>query len=102
MQHRLLRNCHYGHGALDWIEVLAPRDLTKRRLRFVHDDVLEPDVSIGTHTHSEDEKYYYIISGNGTDHPVSAGNITAVHLGGTHGLINNGDKDLRVIVFCIC
>ena len=38
---------------------------------------------------------------DGTDHPVSAGDITAVYPGGTHGLINNGDEDLRVIVFCI-
>ena len=108
MQHRPLENCHHGHGALDWTEVLAPRDLPGRHLRFVHDDVLEPGVSIGTHTHSEDEEYYYIISGSGmmhldgTDHPVSAGDITAVYPGGTHGLTNNGDEDLRVIVFCIC
>ena len=61
MQHRPLENCHHGRGALDWTEVLAPRDLPGRRLRFVHDDVLEPGVSIGTHTHSEDEEYYYII-----------------------------------------
>ena len=46
----------------------APRDLPERRLRFVHDDVLKPGVSIGTHTHSEDEEYYYIISGSGMMH----------------------------------
>jgi len=108
MQHRLLENCHHGRGALDCIEVLAPRDLPERRLHFVHDDVLKPGVSIGTHTHSEDEEYYYIISGSGmmhldgTDNLVSVVDITAVYPGGTHSLTNNGDEDLRVTVFCIC
>lgn len=108
MRQQPLPNCHDGQGALDWCEVLAPGDLPARRLRFVHDDVLAPGVSIGVHAHRDDEEYYYILSGSGTmhldgvEHSVSAGDITAVYPGGVHGLVNDGDQDLRVIVFSIC
>lgn len=107
MRRAPLPNCHDGQGELDWCEVLAPNDITTGRLRFVHDDVLAPGVSIGIHAHREDEEYYYIVSGSGTmhldgvEHPVSAGDITAVYPGGAHGLVNDGNEALRVIVFSI-
>jgi hypothetical protein len=39
MRHEPLENCHDGEGALDWKEVLAP------------------GVSIGIHSHKDDEEY---------------------------------------------
>ena len=107
MRHEPLENCHDGKGALDWKEVLAPGDLKNRRLNFVHDDVLAPGVSICVHAHQSDEEYYYILSGKGTmsldgeDFRVGAGDITAVYPGGAHGLLNDGDEDLRVLVFSV-
>ncbi|MGY8826167.1 MAG: cupin domain-containing protein [Candidatus Latescibacterota bacterium] len=89
MRHEPLENCHDGEGALDWKEVLAP------------------GVSIGIHSHKDDEEYYYILAGAGTmsldgeDFRVAAGDITAVYPGGDHGLLNDGDQDLRVLVFSI-
>jgi mannose-6-phosphate isomerase-like protein (cupin superfamily) len=107
MRHEPLENCHDGEGALDWKEVLAPDNLKDRHLNFVHDDVLAPGVSIGIHSHKDDEEYYYILAGAGTmsldgeDCRVAAGDITAVYPGGEHGLLNDGDQDLRVLVFSI-
>ena len=107
MMRKPLGKCHGGKGALDWIGVLGKEDLKDRRLNFIHDDVLTPGVSIGKHKHTEDEEYYYVVSGNGTmtlDEQrieVAPGDITAVFSGGIHGLENTGSVDLRVIVISV-
>ena len=107
MPRKPLPECHGGKGALDWIEVLGNEDTRGRHLRFVHDDILPPNTSIGVHRHKHDEEYYYIISGRGVmtldgeRFEVEAGDITAVYPGGTHGLENNTDKDLRILVVSV-
>lgn len=98
--------CHDGAGALDFTVVLSDDDLEGRHLKFIHDDVLAPGVSIGVHTHADDEEYYYIVEGEGTmtldgeTFAVRAGDIAAVFPGGQHGLANTSDADLRIIVVC--
>lgn len=102
-----LERCHGGEGALDWTTGLDGKDLPGRRLRFVHDDVLAPGVSIGFHEHAEDEEYYYVVTSSGTmqlderQFDVSAGDIAAVYPGGRHALANNSVEDLRIIVFSV-
>ena len=98
--------CHDGVGALDFTVVLGDDDLKGRHLKFIHDDTLAPGVSIGVHTHADDEEYYYIVAGEGTmtldgeTFTVRAGDIAAVFPGGQHGLANTSDADLRIIVVC--
>jgi len=99
-----LPNCHDGSGVLDFTAVLDGLDLLGRRLAFLHDDILDPGVSIGEHHHDHDEEYYYIISGQGTmqldgvRHAVGPGDVSAVFPGGRHGLENTGDQPLRILV----
>jgi gentisate 1,2-dioxygenase len=100
-------NCHDGIGAIHWLGVLDGNDPGGKLVKFVHDDVLPPDTSIGIHTHADDQEYYYIISGSGVmtldgeKHDVHAGDITVVLPGGQHGLENRSDQDLRIIVFSV-
>ena len=107
MPHCPLSACHGGDGDLDWVGVLGDNDLADRRVKFVHDDVLAPGVSIGLHEHSDDEEYYFIVSGSGTmtlnDErvDVSDGDIAAVFPGGKHALENTGNGPLRIIVFSV-
>jgi oxalate decarboxylase/phosphoglucose isomerase-like protein (cupin superfamily) len=102
-----LLNCHDGAGALDFTVVLQGADLPGRRLKFIHDDILAPGVTIGLHTHDDDEEYYYILEGHGVmaldgeRFEVNAGDIAAVYPGGEHGLENNSDIDLHMIVVCV-
>ena len=104
-----LLNCHDGNGALDWIRVLDEADpvLHGSQLRFIHDDILPPGATIGVHMHTDDEEYYYILSGqgvmilDGVRHTVHAGDITAVYPGGSHGLENISRDDLRILVLCV-
>ena len=104
MTRRPLPECHGGRGALDWTEVLGGVVQAGRRLAFLHDDVLPPGVSIGVHRHEDDEEYYYILAGRGTmtldgeRFLVAAGDVTAIFPGGSHGLENDSDADLRVLV----
>ena len=107
MPRQPLGNCHDGEGALDWIVVLDRSNPNDGSLNFLHDDILAPGVSIGLHKHTDDEEYYYIVSGTGVmtlDQErveVKAGDITAVFPGGEHGLENTGSEDLRIIVISV-
>lgn len=104
MPQKPLSECHEGKGALDWVGVLGGEQLEGRQLRFIHDDVLPPGVTIGVHEHKGNEEYYYIVSGkgimtlDGEEFEVGPGDVTAVFPGGSHGLDNRSDEDLRVIV----
>jgi uncharacterized RmlC-like cupin family protein len=107
MERKPLAACHDGHGALDWINVVEKKEAGSRKLNFLHDDILKPGVSIGEHRHEHDEEYYYFLSGrgtmmlDGTRCQVEAGDLAAVFPGGTHGLVNDGDEDMRIIVFSV-
>lgn len=102
-----LPKCHGGRGAVDWTDVLSGPAVAGRKLNFLHDDILKPGVTIGVHRHDSDEEYYYIVSGHGVmtldgkDHEVGPGDIAAVFPGGSHGLVNDSEEDMRIIVFSI-
>ncbi len=100
-------NCHGGLGDLDWTCVLGREQTRGKRLRFIHDDVLAPGVTIGVHSHRSGEEYYYIVSGRGVmtldgeRFEVESGDVAGVFPGGTHGLENNSDEDLRMIAIYV-
>jgi len=98
-----LERCHGGAGTLDFTVVMDGRECDGQKLRFLHDDVLPPGASIGVHEHTHEE-HYYVLSGRGTmtldgrTFPVAPGDIASVYAGGSHGLLNDGDQPLRLIV----
>lgn len=104
---RDLDRCHDGNGAIHWIGVLDSNDPGGKSVQFVHDDILPPGSTIGVHRHSGDQEYYYIVSGcgvmtlDGQEHDVASGDITVVFPGGTHGLANRSEQDLRIIVISV-
>lgn len=105
MNDQPIARCHDGQGALDALRVLEGPRQRSLHLKFMHDDVLPPGASIGVHRHA-DEEYYYILEGrgamtlDGVTYPVTAGDVAAVLPGGEHGLANDSDKPLRIIVVC--
>jgi len=107
MARKPLHECHGGKGALDWTLIVGRDELHGRHLNFVHDDVLEPGVSIGRHLHHTDEEYYLVVEGHGTmtldDRriPVGPGDMTGVFPGGSHSLENTGTTNLRVLVISV-
>ena len=103
-----MAHCHEGNGTIKFCDISnGLQELTSRCLNFLHDDILPPGSSIGEHRHEDDEEYYYILSGSGVmtldgeRYPVTAGDLTAVFPGGTHGLANTGSDDMRIIVVSV-
>ena len=83
--------CHHGRGAGHWTGVLDGEAPGGKRLRFIHDDILPPGTSIGIHRHTNDQEYYYVVSGggimtlDGQEYEITAGGVAAVLPGGYHG-----------------
>ncbi|MFE5318108.1 cupin domain-containing protein [Paenibacillus sp. NPDC056579] len=102
------QNCHGGKGPFqlkDLIQAVSSSD--KQYIKFIHDDIIPPGSTFGYHQHKSDapvEEWYYCISGqgimelDGKQYEMSAGDISVCRANGSHGLINNGPEDLRIIV----
>lgn len=72
---------------------------------FLDFTILPAGGDIGVHTHEADnEEIYVVISGRGLMHldgewfEVEAGHVIVNRPGGTHGLKNIGDAELRLVV----
>jgi mannose-6-phosphate isomerase-like protein (cupin superfamily) len=98
-----LKNCHDGVGTLPNVTLFEDRDF-EANIRFLNYTVLPPDTSIGEHKHGNDQELYIILEGQGlmtTDgetKEVRAGDVIVNRPFGTHGLVNNGEENLRILV----
>lgn len=69
--------------------------------------VLEPGCEVGYHAHIGDTETYYIVEGegiyndNGEVIKVKAGDVTFCDEGQSHGLINDGDVNLRMVALIL-
>jgi mannose-6-phosphate isomerase-like protein (cupin superfamily) len=95
--------CHDGNGTLSLHSVIASGD-SDHALLFVHDDILPAGVSIGEHRHEGTEEVYFVLDGHGTlimDHQPSAvgpGDVSLCKSGHSHGIVNTGKTEMRLIV----
>src|SRR5438874_242820 len=90
--------------------ILAARVLERsprEPIRFIDLVVVPPRAGIGLHTHGlDDEELYIVIDGaalvtmDGQVSRVSAGDVLVNRPGGSHGLENDGDLPLRMVVVC--
>jgi mannose-6-phosphate isomerase-like protein (cupin superfamily) len=103
MEREAIENCHEGSGLLDCTTVLTKGD-SELGIQFMHDDLLEPGATIGEHLHGDSEEVYFVVEGRGTlimdgeESPVGPGDVSVVSPGHSHGLINNPDLPMRLIV----
>jgi mannose-6-phosphate isomerase-like protein (cupin superfamily) len=93
---------HGGEREISFARVLARN---RGSLRFIDLSVLGPGADIGCHTHEPDnEELYVVVSGkglmtlDGQQFEVGPGHVILNRPGGTHGLRNIGDEELRIVV----
>ena len=99
-----LQVSHAGNGLVKSVKLFdAPEFSTN--LSFINYSELSPGTSIGYHEHGDDEEVYVILEGkgvmtvNGQSRPVSAGDVILNKPGWSHGLENDSDADLGILVF---
>lgn len=103
MEKKIFGRCHDGEGEIEASIVFQEGDL-KYAISFMHDDIIPPGTSIGEHKHADSEEIYFIIEGHGVlildgrEFPVEAGDVSICHSGHSHGIKNNGNSPLRLIV----
>jgi len=107
---------HYRFGSCTFERVRAhggAREISFARvlqraggpLRFIDLSVLAPGADIGPHTHADDnEELYVVVEGrglmslDGQEFEVEPGDVILNRPGGSHGLRNTGEQELRIVV----
>ena len=98
-----LEAAHGGEGTLIFREILT--DEFKTALNFLHYTILPPKTSIGFHLHSDTEEVYIVLEGKGTimvndmEKAVGKGDVILANPGDSHGLINDSESNLEILVF---
>jgi mannose-6-phosphate isomerase-like protein (cupin superfamily) len=94
----------HGGAAAIWFQRVARRG-DGLACNFIDLSVLPVGADIGLHTHTPDnEEIYIVISGrglmtlDGRQFEVGPGHVIVNRPGGTHGLRNVGDVELRLVV----
>ena len=97
---------HGGQGNVDLYEIWGRSDF-QSEVDFVDRVVVPPGSTIGYHQHGNDEELYIVLSGQGTmtidDEPVTvkAGDMILNPAYGSHGLVNDSDSNIDLLVIQI-
>ena len=96
-------NCHDGEGTIQVVELFNE---FATPMQYFHYTVLPPGTSVGLHKHGNDEEFYVILEGEGImtdegqDKPVRAGDVIKNPPYGEHALVNiSATAALKMLVF---
>lgn len=95
---------HHGVGKIAFVRPFDDKDY-ETDVSFVDYVEMPPGTSIGVHTHDENEETYFIVEGDGTmttngqRFRVTRGDLILNRRGWSHGLENDSDRPLKVLVF---
>lgn len=97
------KNIHEGTGTAKHVNLFNAEDFATN-IGFINYTILHAGSTIGLHTHGQDEELYMVLEGsgimtvNGDNRRVTAGDIIVNPPNGTHGLVNDSECDLRLLV----
>lgn len=100
------KNLKGGAGTITVINFHEKEDFNGKG-RLYGMSIIEPNCSIGLHTHTGDQETYFILEGtgeyndNGEIYIVGPGDVLICKDGQSHGLRNIGDIDLRYIALIL-
>lgn len=95
---------HHGQGTIDFVRPFSASDF-QSPLNFIDYVEIPPGHSIGYHPHSNNEEIYFIVAGSGlmtvnsTSQHVRAGDIIVNKVDWSHGIENNSDGVLKILVW---
>lgn len=98
------KKCHDGKVQILFREVFRKEDF-ESNLQHLHETIVYPHSTIGYHLHKGNEEIYYILKGegimtvDGVEKRVFEGDSIITHSGSRHGLVNDADKELKILVF---
>ncbi len=99
-------NAHHGKGTILFRRIWDNEDFGTNWY-FVDHCILPPETSIGYHQHNTIEEVYYVIRGkgrytvNGKTFDVKTSDALPCRLHDSHGLYNNSDEDLEIMVVSV-
>jgi len=106
IKEQVLTDFKGGTGDVSMFHFLTEQEVRGTGRLFVK-TVIPPGNSIGEHTHEGDMEAYYILSGkalvsdNGTDVTLEAGDCNVCFDGESHSIKNIGDDDLEYIAIIL-
>lgn len=86
-----------GNGTVEITNFATPAELNDKGRLFAN-ITLNPGCSIGYHVHENESELFYLIKGeaiyndNGTEYPVTAGDVMVCPAGSGHAVANNGTE----------
>ena len=98
-----IEHCHGGKDSIHFFRIFESKDF-ESNCSFVDRSILPPGSSIGLHKHGQNEEMYFIIEGrgimtvDGEEREVKEGYVVLNKANGTHGLRNESNKDLKILV----
>ena len=90
-----------GNGTVEITNFATPEELNNKGRMFAN-ITLNPGCSIGFHMHEGESELFYMIKGaalyndNGTEYPVSAGDVMICPAGSGHSVANNGEETVEL------
>ena len=96
-----------GNGVISFLHLVEGKGAVHKNIHLLAELTLPPGASIGPHSHSEDTEFFIILKGsgiindNGTDKPISAGDVITTGNGETHSIENNGNIPLVLIAVIV-
>ena len=95
-----------GPGAIHFTKIVNEHGLADKG-RLFNIGTLKPGCAVGNHKHNGEMEIYYILEGegmyndNGVEAPVKAGDVTVCNDGESHGLLNTGKTDLKMVALIL-
>jgi mannose-6-phosphate isomerase-like protein (cupin superfamily) len=96
-----------GSGNAVFLHLVEGKGAVQKYTKLLAEITLPPGASIGPHSHTEDMEFYIILEGNGTvndngtEKPVSKGDVMITGNGDTHSIANTGTVPLIFIAVII-
>ncbi|QQX79001.1 cupin domain-containing protein [Shewanella sp. KX20019] len=98
-----LENSHDGIGEYELFEIWNSKDF-KSNIDFIDRVVIPPQSTVGYHKHGNNEEIYIVLEGrgemtlNGKTVQVKKGDMILNQPWGEHGLVNNSDDVIDLLV----